>query len=149
MKKYLPWAISLILLLLLIVSFVYFANKQSAQEQKREAEINFKKKTECAKFIPQIKSDHSDSNFVEIFYSPKVDSCLYITERYDKKMNLSTRNFQDALTKETIKFETFYYDCGDAFVGCSTEKLTEEQIKNNERQDFKKEEFNKLIDIYR
>jgi len=149
MKKHLPWIISLIILLLLIVSFVYFTNKQSIEEQKRGAGVSFEKKTECAKFIPQIKSDHSDSNFVEIFYSPKVDSCLYVTERYDKKINLSTKNFQDALTKETIKFETFYYDCGDAFVGCPKEKLTEEQIKNNERQDFKKEKFDKLINSYR
>ena len=148
MKK-LPWLISIVLLVLLVVSSFYFVNKQQIQEQERDMQVNFERKVECAKFISQIKSDHEGSEFVEIFYSSKADSCLYITQRYDKQMNLSTRNFQDALTKETIKFDTFSYDCGDAFLGCPKEKLNQEQIIRNERQDEKKDEFDELIDSYR
>lgn len=126
-------------------------NQVSIKNEKQIESISFDKKVECAKFIPQLKeeADKNYSTFIEIFYSEKDDSCLYTTERYDGKGNLSTRNFQNALTKETIKFDTFYYDCGNSYMGCNDDKLNAKQIENNRRQDMKKKQFDELINSYR
>jgi len=117
--------------------------KSIANEQKNVSSVPFEKKAECAKLIPELekRSKELHSFFIEIFYSSKRDSCLYISESYDNNGRLSTRSFRDAMTGESLKFETFFW--------YSDDNLTEEQKSSNARQALKEQTFDRYIDSFR
>ncbi|MDD2656322.1 MAG: hypothetical protein PHQ18_01985 [Patescibacteria group bacterium] len=153
MKKNINYIISIFILLLFIsFLFYYFINKKSEENIKR---FVFETKLECGKFIQQIKEEVSKNNLsneklIEIFYSNKLNSCLYVSESYDKHLNLSTKNFKDVLTTKTIQFETFYYECDESSLfGCKEDDLSKEQKENNIKQNLKNKNFEELINNYR
>jgi hypothetical protein len=121
----------------------YFPENNTEALSDNDIEVPFEKKAECAKLIPSLEARSKDlrSYLIEVFYSPKRDSCLFITESRDKNANLSTRSFRDALTGENIKFDTYYFYSGN--------NITEDERMSNNQQEQEILDFDRLINSYR
>lgn len=131
------------------VSVPKIQNTQTSNTEK-DSDVVFEKKLGCGQLMSDLEKRYTDKGdiFVEIFYSPKADACLYVTESRYKTKHLKM-NFQNALTNETLKFDIFSYQCSKEDGICDINNLTLKQIKNNEREDLRLKEFQDFIDGYR
>lgn len=103
-KNKLILPISIVIGCIILGAFFYAAqvNKQRSIEKQQEAEIAkdkkaeyLKRKIECEKYTEEVKKEMNPIDFSEfgisdwvpdsfelIFYSPKDNSCLYVTQRF-------------------------------------------------------------------
>lgn len=147
MKKFImPILVAIVIIMGAYIIFdKYQKNDNENNSQKsteKQSEDLFAKKKECAGYKDKIMEDiltpnliynNSDPVLIEIFYSPKRESCLYVFEYYKSpdclKMNAGTyikagcqfkeSEIIDFLTKETVYSTVTYKNC--------LERLTEKE----------------------
>jgi len=117
-KNKLVLPISILLGCIILGGFFYASqlSKQQSIEKQQAVKIEedkkadyFKKKIECEEYAESIKKEIDESNkglfamsiesFKTIFYSPKDNSCLYVTHRFPENREYFIYN---ALTKNKI-----------------------------------------------
>lgn len=112
------YGIIVLTLLILSGAIYWFYNKQTPNSADLK-EVTFQKKKECAALRTQIEAriqkDWPENEFdghttlEKIFYSPKMDSCLYTfrIEEYskDRKTSIQENDLVDAFTNELIAAE--------------------------------------------
>lgn len=87
MKKYIPYWIIVILLIVIVYWYVYIQNISNIQENKEPQKQSYlQQNIECQKMLEEYKGDIGWANYtiwdVNVIYSPMIDSCIGYYEEY-------------------------------------------------------------------
>jgi len=93
---------------LVFASFLFFGcaqNKVDLFEKNQEC-YKYKKDMQIKNGIDPLSESNNDGNITSIFYSPKLDTCLYLyTSLFDDSDDFySSQRLDDVFTGETIEF---------------------------------------------
>lgn len=110
---------------------------------KNNEDSYFTKKQECAKYIEQVEqevnfireSKGSAASQPEVFYSPKLDTCISTWTLLSYSSNIRTFEINDLLTKKQIYFRVYSEE--------EIKELSKQSLTGFEEYNAKKEELMK------